>query len=67
MIDPQLFLLSNEELEIRRSESEAAMIAARNDEAECRLHQMMRRHVKEGELKQRIADLETEIAALQSS
>ena len=56
-----LHRLTDDELEQARLRAEAAMIKARNEEAECRFHQMLRRHVKEQSLRDRIKELQAEI------
>lgn len=58
--------LSDAELETRRQLAEARMIAARNEEGECRFHQLIRRHLRTQVLEDRIAELRDELAELRA-
>lgn len=62
----QLFAISDEELEQRRIEAEGMMIAARNEMAECELHQTWRRQIRERNLRQQISELQDQLQLLKS-
>lgn len=61
MIEKPLHALTDAELAGLKRDAEAREVAARNLACECRLHQLMRNHVRRGAIENRIASLRRQL------